>query len=127
MQGPSIFKNRIARQFIWALVAFSSFITLVTTGTQLVTDYRRDVTGIETSIGLIQSSYLEAVTQSIWAFDEVHLAIHLNGLMAIPDIEFVGINRKNGGTLSSGTHKSKNVISHIFPITHHGKFPWDTL
>lgn len=118
LPGYSVFKSRVAYRFIRALVVFSTCITLVTTGIQLATDYQRDVTGIETSIDLVRTSYLETITQSLWVFDDEQLGTQLSGLLAIPDIEFVKIKREGGGNLSRGARRSENVIFQTFPIVY---------
>lgn len=118
VRNPSIFKSRTAYRLIRALVLFSACITLVTTGIQLATDYRRDVTGIEASIIQVQVSSLATITQSLWAFDDEQLGAQLDGLLAIPDIEFVEIKRFGKGELSRGTRKSEKAISQTFPIVY---------
>ncbi|MBT3792215.1 MAG: PAS domain-containing protein [Rhodospirillales bacterium] len=116
MYKPPIFKSRVARRLILALILFSSCITLVTTGWQLLTDYRRDVAGIKTSVDLIQASYVGTITQSLWAFDDAQLGTQLYGLLAIPDIEFVEIKRAGVPHLSRGVRRSKNTVSQVLPI-----------
>jgi PAS domain S-box-containing protein len=116
----SIFKNAVARRLIGALLMFSSCITLLTTGFQLSLDYFRDVANIESSLDLVTVSHLTPITQGLWAFDEDLLGSQLDGLLAVPDIEFVKIERTGRAALSRGAQRSENIISRIYPIVYQG-------
>ena len=66
----AIFKGRIAKRLILALVLISSRFTAITTATQLYLDYQRGLDDIERGFSLVRSSYLDGVTNSMWSFDD---------------------------------------------------------
>ena len=87
----AIFKGRIAKRLILALVLISSRFTAITTATQLYLDYQRGLDDIERGFSLVRSSYLDGVTNSMWSFDEEKIKILLAGMGKLPDMEFVSI------------------------------------
>ncbi len=51
----------IGKRLLFLIIFFSSLITLIATGIQLYTDYRRDLGIIKTRLNDIESSYLVPV------------------------------------------------------------------
>jgi hypothetical protein len=98
MDGPvtrqslhGIFHSRTAKRLIVALVLFSSFITALTTAIQLFIDYRRDLESIESAFALVETSYLESLTHSLWVVDAELIETQLAGLLRLPDVEYAAI------------------------------------
>ena len=87
----NVTKGRIAKRLILAMVLFSSLITAVTTAFQLFYDYRRGVSNIERSFFLVESSYLDGLTNSMWSFDDAQIKILMAGMAKLPDMEFITI------------------------------------
>ena len=83
--------NGVARRLIVALVLFSSLITAVITAVELYADYRRNLGQIDRSIDFIGKSYLPALTGAVWVADREQVQTQLDGLLRLPDIEFIGI------------------------------------
>ncbi|MFP6705930.1 MAG: hypothetical protein VCE75_07845 [Alphaproteobacteria bacterium] len=73
--SKNVAKGRIAKRLILAMVLSSSLITAATTVFQLFFDYRRGVSNIEQSFSLVESSYLDGPTNSMWSFDDAQINI----------------------------------------------------
>ncbi|MBT4489835.1 MAG: response regulator [Rhodospirillaceae bacterium] len=114
--GETVSKGRIARRLILALVLFSSLITAVTTTIQLFVDYRRGVSNIERGFALVESSYLDGLTNSMWSFDDAQIKILLAGMSKLPDMEFISIQVNGETKWSVGQKVSENVLSTKFPM-----------
>ncbi len=114
--GNIVPRGRIARRLILALVLFSSLITAITTAVQLFVDYSRGVSEIEKSFRLIESSYLEGLTNSMWSFDDGQIKILLTGMSKLPDMEFVSIEVDGETKWSVGARMSENVLTTEFPM-----------
>lgn len=122
--------SRIARQLAFAIIIFSSLITLVVTSFQLYNDYRRDLKQIKNYFNLISESYIESLTKSVWMYDESQILTVLEGLLKLPDIEYLNIQTDSEYAWSSGYPRSRHVIQKSFPLifTHQGrKYPIGTL
>jgi len=110
------FKGTIAKRLIVAFVLFSTLISLVTTGVQLYADYRDGLIGIKDDFSLINSSHLKSLSNSLWAFDEQNIKTGLEGMLKLPNMEYVAV-RVDGKILwSAGEQWSQNVKSRVFPI-----------
>jgi len=109
-------KGQIARRLILALVLFSSLITAITTAEQLFVDYRRGVTNIERSFSLVESGYLDGLTNSMWTFDDAQIKILMAGMAKLPDMEFITIKVDGKAKWSVGQRVSENVLTTDFPM-----------
>jgi PAS domain S-box-containing protein len=84
--------NGVAKKLIVALVLFSSLITAVITAIELYARYRQDLGQIDRSLTFIGQSYLPSLTDSVWVADNEQVQTQLDGLLRLPDIEYIGIN-----------------------------------
>ena len=110
-------KGHIARRLVVAIVLFSSFITLSTTSYQLYRDYRLDLQAIHGYFDLIQGSYIESLSRSVWMYDSRQIEAQLDGLSKLPDIEFLEIQAGEKYRWTSGSPRSTHIITRLFPLT----------
>ncbi len=109
-------KGRIGRRLVFATIIFSSFITLLTTSYQLYFDYKKDIAAIDGYFGLIKDSYIESLTTSVWMYDEKQISSQLDGLIKMPDMEYLEIRASDDHFWSSGSLKSKHKITRHFSL-----------
>ena len=112
------FKSRIGRRLVVAVVLFSSFITLISTVIQLYVDYKRDLAQIEEYFSQIEASHLQSIIYSVWVHDDPQIKTHLQGLLRMPDMEYMQITTDGGTEWEVGEAKSQHIIEKIFPLTH---------
>lgn len=82
-------KSPIGRHLTLSIVLFSSLITLITTAYQLINDYRGDVSRIDRVFSNIEKANLDVLAASIWVIDERLINTQLNGLIQLPDINYI--------------------------------------
>ena len=111
-------KSGIARRLVVAVVLFSTCITVVTTSIQLYMDYRRDINQIHNIFGLIRSSYLKSLSNSVWMYDDPQITMQLEGLLKLPDVEYLEIKGEGSHIWRSGSLHSKHFINTAFPLLH---------
>ena len=109
--------NGVAKELIVALLIFSSIITAVITAAELYAEYRRDLRQIDRSIDFIGKSYLPALTEAVWVADREQVQTQLDGLLRLPDIEYIGIAVDGKTSWSGGETVSQRVVSADIPIT----------
>lgn len=114
--GKILTSSRIAKHLILALVLFSTLITAITTAVQLFVDYRRGVSNIESGFSLVESGYLDSLTNSMWSFDDAQVKILMSGMAKLPDMEFISIRVDGQTKLFVGKQISKNVLTAEFPL-----------
>jgi len=108
--------NGVAKKLIVALVLFSSVITAVVTAVELYADYRRDLGQIDRSIDFIGKSYLPALTDAVWVADREQVQTQLDGLLRLPDIEYIGIGVEGQTRWSAGKTVSQRIVSAEIPL-----------
>lgn len=116
-------RSGIGHRLLFQIIFFSSLITLVATGVQLYTDYKRDVSTIKTRLDDIEGSYLGSISASLWNLDVQQLRLQLEGISQLPDIQAASIqeNPENVSEpleLTRGEKHDKNVITRQYPIMH---------
>ncbi|MBT4288276.1 MAG: PAS domain S-box protein [Deltaproteobacteria bacterium] len=106
-------ENPLAYRVLFYVLLFSSFITLLTTGIQLYTNYSKDVQLIEKRLHQIQAGYGQGLAVGAWDLEISQIYKLLNGIIQLPDIQYLLITGLADETLASvGTFKEQNIISH---------------
>ena len=122
MNDPGIrrdlLRSPLARRLIVAVILFSSAITLVLTGMQLYAEYRYNLTGIEADLAQIEQVHLKALTQSLWATNNKELALQLEGMVQVPNLEYVAVHEGEKLWGEAGKRASRNMIERRYPMVH---------
>lgn len=111
-----LFKSQIGRKLTISIILFSSLITLITTGFQLVNDYKSDVNRITRQFTSIEKVNLDVLAASIWVIDEKLINTQVNGLIQLPDITYIAIIDDSGQVWTSGTPTPENTIEKTFEL-----------
>ncbi|NRD72536.1 histidine kinase [Shewanella sp. VB17] len=101
-----------------SIVIFSSLITLLTTGFQLIRDYKGDVDRIDRQFTNIEKVNLDVLAASIWVIDERLINIQLHGLIQLPDVSYISINDDSGQEWTAGELSPKNTIEKSFELSY---------
>ena len=118
-------KSPIGRHLTLSIVLFSSLITLITTAYQLISDYRGDVSRIDRVFSNIEKANLDVLAASIWVIDERLINTQLNGLIQLPDINYISIKDDSGQSWNAGKSKPTHTLNKIFPLVY--KSPTDNI
>jgi len=111
-----LIKSPIGRKLTLSIVLFSSIITLLTTGFQLVNDYKGDVDRISRQFTSIEKVNLDVLAASIWVIDERLINTQINGLIQLPDITYISINDDSGQIWIAGKPTPENTIEKSFEL-----------
>ncbi|WP_179958292.1 hypothetical protein [Chitinimonas arctica] len=84
------------------IVVFSTFMTMAFTGAQLYSDYKREISQIESKLDEFERINKASITAAMWNFDQRQLNAQLLGLMQMRSIKQVQIRDHLG-----------HVVSHI--------------
>ncbi|MBF0290104.1 MAG: hypothetical protein HQM14_19985 [SAR324 cluster bacterium] len=116
-------KKGIAYRLIVYILICSSMITLVGTGYQLFLEYWRDINLIEDQMEQIQKSHLMGLINSLWMTDTQQAKVLLEGVVRLPDIQYLEIQSTERVWISAGTLKEHNIIEKRFPMnfSHQGE------
>ena len=113
-----LLRSPIARRLIVTIILFSSAITLVLTGVQLYAEYRYDLTGIEADLAQVERVHVKALSQSLWATNNKELALQLEGMVQVPNFEYVAVHEGEKLWAEAGSRASRNTIERSYPLVH---------
>jgi len=102
-------RSGLAKKLIFFTILFSSLLTLIITATQLYLGYRYDLNIIDSRFKQIQDVHLTSIANNLWLADEKELLVQLDGILKIPDIQFLEIMEEDKLWATAGTKKTKNI------------------
>ena len=102
--------SKIAKKLVLYIVLFSSLITLIITSFQLYSEYRKDMLQISTTFEMIEISYVPSLTNSLWELNDTQINIILTGILSLPGIEYIEINKDGNEFKSAGELKSDHLL-----------------
>ena len=108
--------NGVAKRLIVALVLFSSLITTMLTAVELYLDYRHDLGQIHRSIEFIGTSYMPSLVDAVWVADREQVQTQIDGLLRLPDIEYIGISVGGQTRWSAGKVVSQRRLATDMPL-----------
>ena len=83
--------HKLVKRVLLYIILCSSFLSISSTFIQLYADFTDEVTALEQRFLSIESSYLEAISSSLWDFNESLVKQQIEGIVSLPDIEYVEI------------------------------------
>ncbi len=114
-----IFRSPLARRLTLAIILISSVITLFLTSIQLYLTYRNELNGIESELAQVERVHLKAMSRSLWATNDMDMLLQLEGIVQMPNIEYVAVHEGELLRVHAGRQKSKSVIKRHYLLTHH--------
>ena len=123
----SSFSQRYRRRpLAWRLLAvilvLSVLFTLLDTGIQVYTDYKREVDAVNGTINQIERSQVNSLAQSVWDLDYGQIKATLDGLSQVPAVQYISVTSNTGDQFVRGERgEDANVIPRVFDLTHGGK------
>lgn len=109
-------RSPIARKLMIMIVAFSTAITIVTTGAQLLFDYKKELGWLYRQIEVIKTIQLHSLSRSMWTFDSQGIQIIIDNALNIQDIEYLYVYINDKRSWSGGKLVSHRTIDTTIPI-----------
>lgn len=107
-------RNRLARRLVVYILLFSSIITLFGTAFQLHSEFKRDIQRIDAGLDQVEKSHLGTIISSLWIYNLKDLKVHLNGILQLPDVQYVEIKKDDNRLISvGGSTKGKTTRRHF--------------
>ncbi len=112
-----VLRPGIGRRLALWILAFSSVVTLVSTGLQLTLEFNRDVAGIERMIEQIRESYSNSLASSLWVTSKSDVQIQLDGIMRQPDMQFLQVRTESDQIFATaGTRSDQHIVQLEIPL-----------
>lgn len=108
------------RLLAWILL-FSSAFTLIASGIQIYSDYRKDLSQIDNRMSVVESGYSSSLARSLWALDQKLLQTQMEGILSLPDIVHLRLRIEPDSELVMGDiPRGAQTRSHGFSLVHQG-------
>jgi signal transduction histidine kinase len=107
----------ISHKILMAIFLISSLVTLVITLVELRFDYQREVGQLKKNLSLVEKSYSESLSSSLWELNLGQVQTQLNGITSIPGIKHVEVYDNNNFIAQSGS-VPKNTIQKTVQLFH---------
>ena len=91
-------------------------ITAIVTLIQLYYQYIEDKSLLDSNIRNINTGYREGITNAVWLDDKIQLNSILDGVVALPDIEYIEVRVNNKLYAARGKPDKSNSLSSSFPL-----------
>ena len=118
-------KNNLSKRMLYYILLCSTTFALLITLFQLAWDYQKDVSLVEQNIHQIEASYLRPIAASLWALDEAQVQTQIEGIMKLPNIQYVRINEfienKEVTMVASGQISKRYDLHKEFDLTYQGE------
>jgi signal transduction histidine kinase/ActR/RegA family two-component response regulator len=111
-------RHSIGRRLILYIVLFSSIVTLFSTAMQLYFEYQRSLNIIAANLEQIERSHLKTFSEGLWSFDEKQLHVQLQGVLDLPDVDYLEIRKEGVPVMTAGTPAEGRVIREEFPLSY---------
>ncbi len=110
-------ESRLSLRLLGYILVVSIVLTLLSSGLQLLFEYRRNVTAIHERLANIEASYSAALANSLWSFDEDQVQIQLRSMLQLPSVEYAEVQTNYGDRYSAGTPRTgDDVVSRTFEL-----------
>ncbi|PAV26266.1 diguanylate cyclase [Tamilnaduibacter salinus] len=108
-------RSPLSFRILTYILLFSSLFTLVTSATQIYTDFRNDVSLVDERMSVIETSYSSSLARSLWALDQKLLEVQMEGILSLPDIVHLDLtiypdSRVRMGDLSTANATRSSTI-----------------
>ncbi|OPX54979.1 His Kinase A (phospho-acceptor) domain-containing protein [Oceanospirillum multiglobuliferum] len=111
----------IGRRIILILVIISSCITLLSTLMQLYFDYSYEVDAVHTRHEELKQVHVESLAINLWEFNEAQLQLRIEGLVRLPNLEYIQVRSNTGNQQwSSGEAVKGDKFSSHYPLIYKG-------
>ncbi|HEY9120909.1 MAG TPA: diguanylate cyclase, partial [Marinobacter sp.] len=102
------------------ILLFSILFTLIASALQTYADFREQVSALDTRMKVVETSYSNSLSRSLWALDQKLLQIQMEGILTLPDIVYLRLRVEPNSELVMGEPPAREdrVRQHSFTLVH---------
>ena len=108
--------GRLSIKLSASVILFSLLVTLLITGVQLWSDYRKNIAEIDGHVREIKSSFIPSIVENLWVMDTERLKLQLQSIIHQPFIVTVSITDNVTTILTLGSQSVTPDVTHTFPL-----------
>ncbi|PIE44324.1 MAG: diguanylate cyclase [Gammaproteobacteria bacterium] len=101
------------------IIISSSIFTILASGVQIHSDYQQDISLLKERLRVIETSYMNSLSRSLWSVDETLLHIQMRGILNLPDIVHLKMTMYPDSIISMGHIPPQvSTVVHTFKLKH---------
>ena len=108
--------SSIANRLVFHILLISSAVTLLATATQLYLYYHSDMDQLQSQMDQVDASFVRSITDDVWNIDFEQVQVHLNGILKLPDIEYVRVDPTDFDPIEAGSPPSGQQVVRKVPL-----------
>ncbi|MFC1673789.1 bacteriohemerythrin [Pseudomonadota bacterium] len=110
--------KRLVNKLILLIIVFSVALTLFATVVRVKLEYDHSIEDVQQRFAVAQESYVSAIAENMWVFDEDQLQILLSGISLLPEFQYTEVTHETGEVVASlGTKRDNNTFTLSVPLT----------
>ncbi|MGE4278132.1 MAG: ATP-binding protein [Magnetospirillum sp.] len=110
--------TKISKKLMYLIIGFSSLITMVITGGQLLFEYRQQRGDVDTLLERVEV-FLPTMAGAVWSFNESQIRLGLESLVQLPNIASATISAADGGQIwRAQSHQASLSTIRVYPLVH---------
>jgi len=117
----------LSRKMVFYVVLASTLITIFTSAFQLYEMYKMDVSAIEIRLNEVRDSYSKNIASRLWVSNKSELDITLQGILRLPDIEYIAVYEDDKLVAQHGKLSGSNIIERYFPLNYYYRNEWQKI
>lgn len=111
--------NKLARRVLAYIILCSIFLSISSTFIQLYISFNNELKALEQRFEDIESSYLKAISTSLWDFNDSLLNQQIKGIAKLPDVVYVEIKTSFDNEYAAGDKENVSIEKQqVFPIVY---------
>lgn len=112
-------RRRLGVRLVKGMILISSAVTLLLTLVQVYRLYSVDVALLQRNIEQIRISQLDTIAGSLWALDQEQVQLAMEGLLRIPDVEYLRLVQTGKVALEYGALPAANAtVRQVFELSY---------
>lgn len=116
----SKYRSGLSRRLLVLIIACSTTFAIVATGVQLFLEYQDDIKALDENVSFIESSYVPALSSSLYELNREQVDLLLQGALQLSDIVYLDIVEDVGletVVTQTGDRGYQNIREHRFPLS----------
>ncbi|MGH8519090.1 MAG: PAS domain S-box protein, partial [Panacagrimonas sp.] len=103
---------------ILAIVLTSSLVTFALTALDLGRRYEHEMDEVQAVFRQVERVHLKPLSQAAWSTDQRGLQLQVDGIEALPGVEFVAVRDAGRDLVRAGARASDRVIEKSYPLAY---------
>jgi len=109
-------RGSLSRRLVFTVIIVSSITTFMLTGLQIGFEFQRRIRQVENRFTQVEYSYVANIQEHLWTYSMNQIALQIDGLTRLPEIDYISIINKDKLLIESGTKPANTSLRRSFEL-----------